>query len=432
MAPYFYLYIKYLAMRKNLPLLIILFISFITTSSIKAQVADRFAYAVTDAGQGPNWNFLRKLDLQSGVYTDILLNGNDIKQIAYDASSKKVIASFPAGKGMGFNEQPAFSSGVAAMAYDRKNNRLYYTPMFIDQLRYIDLKTMKVFYVTDHVFSGRAQKSPDQGNIITRMVIADDGNGYAITNDGTQLLRFSTGKKLNIEDLGTLVDAPANKGVSIHNSCSSFGGDVVADDDGGLYVFSARNQIFRIDLETKVATHLGAINGLPNGFTTNGAAVTTENKIVVSTAMSAASYYTVDLKSLIAVPYTVQGTVWQSSDLANSNLYVTGNRGGTVTTTETGKGAIPVATGDGKIAVYPNPVTNNQFAIQFNELKAGNYTVQVTDVMGQQVLQQSVSLGGDNQTQLIRMDRSAAKGMYLVKVIDTDSKLVYTTKIILQ
>ena len=80
--------------------------------------------------------------------------------------------------------------------YDKKNNRLYYTPMFIDQLRYIDLKTMKVFYVADRAFTGKPQKSSDQGNIVTRMVIASDGNGYAMTNDGTQLIQFSTGKKM--------------------------------------------------------------------------------------------------------------------------------------------------------------------------------------------------------------------------------------------
>jgi hypothetical protein len=148
--------------------------------------------------------------------------------------------------------------------------------------------------------------------------------------------------------------------------------------------------------------------------------------------MSAASYFTVDMKSLTAVPYAVQGTVWQSSDLANSNLYVSGNRGGTVISDVLGKTTIPVNTGDGKVNIYPNPVTNNQFTIQFNELKAGSYMVQVTDVMGRQVLQQNVSLSGDNQSQLVRMDRNAARGMYLVKVTDADSKLVYSSKIIVQ
>ncbi|MEI9956836.1 MAG: hypothetical protein WDM90_11155 [Ferruginibacter sp.] len=35
----------------------------------------------------------------------------------------------------------------------------------------------------------------DEANHITRMDIAADGNGYAITNDGNHLIRFTTGKK---------------------------------------------------------------------------------------------------------------------------------------------------------------------------------------------------------------------------------------------
>ena len=90
----------------------------------------------------------------------------------------------------------AFGTGVAAMALDKRNNRLYYTPMFIDQLRYIDLKTMKVYFVTGFEFTGVKTKATDQSNIVTRMAIGDDGNGYALTNDGNHLLQFTTGKKL--------------------------------------------------------------------------------------------------------------------------------------------------------------------------------------------------------------------------------------------
>ena len=38
-----------------------------------------------------------------------------------------------------------------------------------------------------------------------------DGNGYAITNDGNHLIRFTTGKKTVITDFGNLIDAETNK-----------------------------------------------------------------------------------------------------------------------------------------------------------------------------------------------------------------------------
>lgn len=419
-------------MRKCLPFFSLFSGALLLTSTLTAQQADRFAYAVTDIQQGgANWSFLRKINLQNGEYSQVLLSGNDASLLAYNATTRKQFEAPLQDSRFGTYVNAAFATGVAAMAYDKKNNRLYYTPMFIDQLRYIDLKTMKVYYVTDQAFTGKPVKSSDQGNIVTRMVIASDGYGYAMTNDATQLIRFTVGKKLSITDLGTIADDQANKGVSIHNSCSSYGGDIIADDAGNLYVFSARNQVFKINLETKVATHLGTISGLPNGFTVNGAAVTNDNKVLVSSAMLASSYFTVDMKSLSATPYTIAGTVWQSSDLANGNLLNTGTQAKGNTVELISRNAEPNS-GDGKIAIYPNPVTNNQFAIQFNEMEAGQYTIQVTDVMGRQVLQQIVSVAGEKQIQTVRLNASSSKGVYLVKVTDHANRSVYNTKIVVQ
>lgn len=418
-------------MRKSLPIVFLLLGTALLTNPAEAQQTDRFAYAVTDVQpQGVNWNFLRKLNLQTGEYSQVLLSGNDASFLANDATSKKQFAAPLLDKLYGNITNAAFGTGVAAMAYDKKNNRIYFTPMLIDQLRYIDLKTMKVFYVTDQAFTGKPQKSSDQGNIVTRMVIANDGNGYAMTNDATQLIRFTTGKKLVITDLGAVVDDQANKGISVHNSCSSFGGDIIADDDGNLYILSARNNVFKLNIESKVATHLGAITGLPAGFTVNGAAVNEENKIIVTSAVQASSLFSVDAKTLVATAYKTSGAVWQTSDLANGNLLVSGNKR-TSTIDIVNRNIVPNS-GDGKINIYPNPVTNNQFVIQFNQLEAGYYSVQVTDVAGRQVLQQSVTVGGENQAQTIKLNSSNTKGIYLVKVLDQSSKAVFSTKVLVQ
>ena len=420
-------------MRKSLPFLsLLLGTSLLTTTPTTAQQADRFAYAVTDMQpQGVGWSFLRKINLQTGEYSQVLLTGNDASFLANDATTRKQFNAPLNDVRYGNTVNAAFATGVAAMAYDKRNNRIYYTPMLIDQLRYIDLKTMKVYYVADRGFSGQSQKSSDQGNIVTRMVIADDGNGYAMTNDGTQLLRFSTGKKLEITDLGSLVDDQANKGVSLHNSCSSYGGDMIADDNGNLFVFSARNHVFKINIESKVATHLGTITGLPAGFTVNGAAVNDENKIVVASAVQASSLYVVDAKTLVATQYKAGVTAWQTSDLANSNLLVSGAKSKGTVTELVSRNNTPNS-GDGKINIYPNPVINNQFVIQFNQLDAGSYTVQVTDVSGRQVVQQIINVSGENHAQTIKLAPSSSKGIYLVKVTDQSSKAVYSTKVVVQ
>lgn len=418
-------------MRKSLRFSSLLLGTVLLTTLAQSQ-SDRFAYAITDVQKdGATWSYLRKLDFRSGQFTDVILNGTDAKQLAFDATSKKELTSFNSETYRGFNLQPAFSSGVAAMAYDRKNNRLWYTPMFIDQLRYIDLRTMKVYYLATQDFTGMTKKSADQGNIITRMTIGDDGNGYAMTNDGAHLIRFSTGKKIVIENLGTLADATESKGVSVHSSCSSFGGDMIADNEGHLYVFSARNYVFKVNIETRVATFVGTIKGLPANFTTNGAAVTTDNKIMVGSAMDFTNYYIVNPKDWTATAYPLTGG-WRSSDLANSNLLNTSKP--TKPLTEMAKGITPVAEDlqTKLVQVYPNPVVNDQFMIQFSKLEAGEYTIQVTDVMGRQVLQRIVNVSGEDQTETVKLNPASAKGFYLVNILDKTSKAVFSKKLIVQ
>lgn len=416
-------------MRKGLLSVSLLTGAVLLTTLISAQQqASKTAYTMTDIPQqNGNWVYLRILDMETGTFSGSLLNGTAEKMIAYDAATKKPITDFGVNK-MGFNQQPAFSSGVAAIAFDSKHSRIYYTPMFIDQLRYYDIKSQQVYYLTVP-FTNSPMKASNQGNIITRMVFASDGYGYAMTNDATQLLRFTTNKKPEIVDLGALVDDPASKGMSIHNSCSSFGGDMIADDDGNLYVFSARNHVFKVNIESKVATYLGTVSGLPNGFTINAAAVNENNQVLVGSAVESASLFIVDVKTLAATPYKINGTVWHTSDLASSNLYESGNKpkGNTIDLITDGN-----VVNDSRISIFPNPVTNNQFTIQFAIEEPNTYTLQVTDMMGRQLQQQVVNVGAYNQTQVVKLNPSTAKGMYLVKVTDASNKAVYSTKIVLQ
>src|SRR6185503_11770597 len=109
-----------------------------------------------------------------------------------------------------------FATNSAAMAYDKKHERLYYTPMGINQLRYIDLKSNKIYYFENEPF-GTVTHVGDGANQICRMVIASDGNGYALTNDGNHLIRFTTDKNPVITDLGALTDDAANATNSIHS-----------------------------------------------------------------------------------------------------------------------------------------------------------------------------------------------------------------------
>lgn len=414
-------------MRRALPCAsLCLAVSLFSAVHLSAQ-SDRFAYAITDLTKdGMGWNALRKLDLQTGQYSDVLINGTDATRAAYDAVSKKEL-SRQADPKWGNLFQSPFSTGVAAAAFDKKHNRLYYTPMFVDQLRYIDLKTMQVYFVTGQSFSGAGDMHNDEARIITRMVIAPDGYGYAISNDGSAFVRFSTGKKPVIEKLGELVDDPANKSISIHNRCSSFGGDMIADDDGNLYILTARNHVFKVNTENKVATHLGVIQNLPVNFTVNGAVVDGDGALLVSSAVDASAYYEVNPKDWKAVAYTGLTAVFRSSDLANSNYLATGARTKEITTI-----VAPTDKFAKLIAVYPNPVTSSRLSVQFNKVPKGDYTLQLTDMLGRSVMQRRVSVISQNQLQELPLNESQAKGLYMVKVLDAGKQSVFTQKVMVQ
>lgn len=416
-------------MRKY-PLSATLLLVTITISSFIQAQTDRFAFAITDLqSTGSGWNALRKLDLKTGEFTQVLLNGSDATITPFDVSSRKAWKAIPDIKFGNYMQAP-FATGVAAMAYDKRNNRLYYTPMFIDQLRYVDLKTMKVYYVTDQTFTRLGSMHNDEGKIITRMTINPDGTGYAVSNDGNTFIRFSTGKKLQITQLGSLVDDPSNGGVSIHNRCSSWGGDMVADDEGSLYILSSRNSVYKINVETKAATLLGYIKGLPQDFTTNGAVVTAEGKLLVSSAVNGNGYFVVDPKDWSATLYEAKAGIFRSSDLANSNYLQTKPKNTTQSEIVTRKA--PDIMVPSKVSIYPNPVTNNQFSLQFGKIAAGNYNIELTNVMGQVIMQRTVNVQAEDQVENISIKSTVARGVYLVKVVGADKVSILNQKLVVQ
>ncbi|SHF77956.1 T9SS type A sorting domain-containing protein [Flavisolibacter ginsengisoli] len=417
-------------MRRIIPFLIAASLA-LSSTQINAQ-RDRFAYAITDlTKEGAGWNALRKLDLQTGEYSNVILNGTDNRVSIYDAITQKEIKQQPDARYGTLLETP-FGTGVAAAAYDRRHNRLYFTPMFVDQLRYIDLKTMKVYYITGQPFSNSGDMHNDQSKVITRMVIAPDGNGYAISNDGNTFIRFTTGKKPFIEQLGSLVDDASNTNISIHNSCSSYGGDMIADDNGNLFILSARNSVFRVNTETKVATYLGNIKNLPPTFTVNGAVVDPEGSLLVSSAVDASAYYIVNPKDWTALAYKGTNSVYKSSDLANSN-YLRSNKTirPELVNVQLTRFA-PTEKFAKLIAVYPNPVINDNVTVQFNKVPDGEYTIELTDVLGRSVLQRKVTVNQEDQVETMGISRSHARGTYLVKVFDKEKLSVFTQKVLVQ
>lgn len=418
-------------MKLSLPYFFIAALLFNATAPIAAQ-QDRFAYAITDIQQeGFNWTSLRKLDLTTNTYSDVLLQGNNPQQILYNAGDKKQLTP-QVDKIYGNVANAAFVNGVAALAYDKTNNRLWFTPMLIDQLRYIDLDNMQV-YVTDKPLTGASQKAADQSDIITRMTIGNDGLVYAISNDGKKFYQVTTSKKKGIvvTDLGSLVDAPENKSISVYNNCTSYGGDMVADDDGNLIILSARNHVFSVNTKTKTATHLGLVTGLPATFTMNGAAVSADGKnIVITSATDNSGIFQLDLKTLTVAALSSSEKPWRTSDLANSNILKSGKK-------EFGTPDMLAVANDKAITpagvdIFPNPVTEKTFTLQLKDLPAGVYTVKVLDGHGKQIMQRTVNSSGKLYNQQLGLPAVTTSGIYLLQVINNEKKTISSHKLMVQ
>lgn len=343
-------------------------------------------------------------------------------------------------------DQP-FATNSAALAYDKKNNRLYYTPMGIAQLRYIDLKAKspKVYYFEDEAF-GVVKSRGDVSAQITRMVIAADGNGYALSNDGNHLIQFTLKKKPTISDLGPLTDDLTNGRYSVHSS-SNYGGDMIADKENNLWLITANRAVFKISLETKLASYVGSIKGLPRGFSTNGAIAEGDSKVVVSSSSNTEGYYRFDLNTLQAEKMSNGGLVFNASDLANATLafekkkkeeekpkeeIITPNDIVTVTEAKQALPSLQEAVANNAISVYPNPVREGFFKLSFSDQKPGRYNIQLLDAGGKIVSVQQANINNKVQVEEFRLPRQVAAGNYLVRVTSEDGTYTNTNKLIVQ
>jgi hypothetical protein len=400
-----------------------------TTTPLSAQQKQTTAFAITSSEKGNfNWTDVKQIDFSTGSVTRSVFDSRQTNFTVYNARTGKQI-KMNGQQQNGPTAAPASLPVVslsAACAYDQRHNRLYYAPLFMNQLRYIDLDAgaPKIYYFDNEQLTPVTDLN-NEANHITRMVIAADGNGYALSNDGNHLVRFTTGRKPVITDLGALQDDASNGQMSIHTKTTSWGGDMIADAADNLYVISAFHHVFKVNIQSKAATYIGEIQGLPATFTTNGVVVDDEGKLIVSSANTSEGYYRVDMHSWQATRLDIQGSVFNASDLANGNLAFAND-----------KSTIPVINRaiirNEKIALYPNPVATNQLYVSFNRKESGRYTIQLVDLTGKTITEKVVQIADGGQVVAMNVNNSLAKGPYMVKVLNNSKKAVFTDKLIVQ
>lgn len=398
-----------------------------------AQNANK-GYAITgDGNKDYMWMNIRQIDLSTGQVTKTLFDRTKSNFTITDVVTKKT-SDQKAELNANFYAPSSYPTAtfVAAAAYDRRSDKLFFIPMRMGELRWMDMNVKNetpAFYSL--AIPGYAPAaSQDEANNITRMVLAADGNGYAVTNDGNHLYRFTTGRKPTVTDLGSLIDADENKGLSVHNKCSSWGGDMIADAYGKLYIISATRNVFTVDVNSRITSFKGTITGVPANYTTNGAAVDADGNIILCSATAFEGYYKMSLSDLAATKIEGSDIVYNASDLASGNFLLQkeadqARRNTTVT-------VMPIA---GNVitenVVYPNPVVSNSFNVLLDRNMAGNYTVVLSDLSGRALQSNKAGFVKGQQSYRVNLTNRPAKGTYLVKVSDEKGNVVLTDKVII-
>ena len=381
-----------------------------------ASFAQTKTYAITSEKKGEmQWTAIREIDFSTGEFTKTL----------YTKTPQQAVQLRGTNGGNLDNNSLINSNGrgVAAAAYDKATNRLYFSEMYGNDLKFIDLNTSNAGGLTVGVNSdsrfSTGSKKYDESNVITRMAFANDGVGYALTNDGNTLLKFTTSANPIVTNLGGLRDSRSNKDVSIHSQCTSWGGDMIGDVYGNLYLISMSNNVFKINVNKMEAELIGRIKNLPAAFTTNGAAADNDGNILLSSASNVESYFKVNPSTLEATVVKAGKDMYNVSDLANGNL---------VYQSKQTLNAAANLVASGEVSVFPNPAINKTFTVNFSKLNAGNYNLVLTDVNGKAILNKTVNVKS-TATEKVSMPKATAAGIYMLRVVDGNGKTVSTNRI---
>ena len=68
--------------------------------------------------------------------------------------------------------------------------------------------------------------------------------------------------------------------------------------------------------------------------------------------------------------------------------------------------------------IYPNPITDNKFILQLNNMKAGKYTINIYNMQGQIILVKQLQHNGNNTNIAMQFATKVAAGTYNLALID--------------
>ncbi|MPS73500.1 MAG: T9SS type A sorting domain-containing protein [Chryseobacterium sp.] len=342
----------------------------------------------------------RSLDSKKGITENILLSGKDQPRIYSTKLNKEVSADNK-------SSANALSNQIATLAVDGRG-KLVYMPMFSSNIYILDSKTKDITLLENDLSN---PTSCDIGSQFSRMAAGSDGNVYALSNSGSQLLKISNKDgKYSVTDLGIVKDDSGNGENLLSKMQTGFGGDMIADENNNFYVFSALGNVFKVkDMKAKF---IGKIKSLPENFSINGAAVNSEGKIILASAKGGV-FHTLNLETL-------------QSEKMNNNLDMPIYDLGSPYVLKSNKATVD----NNKNDIYPTIVSEGFVNVRMADNQKGNANVKVYNVSGNLVSNQTIT-NISNSENRIELDRLVS-GVYVVNVESENGKTIVSKKIIVK
>lgn len=350
------------------------------------------------------FNDIRSLDLSKSNADEVLFSVNAEPKI-FSQARKSAITEDKNAYG---NAQ---STTLAALALEPNSENLVYMPMFSSNIYVYNPKTKETILVENEVARVSAC---DINSHITRMTTGADGSIYAMNNSGTQFIQISKkNNQYSVKDLGIITDDSSNGKNSFTAVETGFGGDIIADADHNFYVFSTSGNVFKILTKELKAKYIGKIEGLPEKYSVNGAAVNAKGNIVIASAKGG-SLFEVNLKDLVAQKISGENTQ-PIYDLASK--YILNEK-------------INVSNNTPDIDIYPTKVDQNILNVKVNNNQIkGNLTLKIFDIAGRENLKQLISPTNgrvDNQIHLTNF----VVGSYIATLTDEKGNIILSKKIL--
>lgn len=348
--------------------------------------------AATGLNKGQiNFNDFRVIDSDNLNNSTILLSKSD--KITIESKETEMSKVCSCGK------------YIAAMT-ESLNGDIFYIPMSGQKVMKIDAVSKTG---TQYTFSTVQPDSKDQAGYYARMTTTPDGYMYALNNSGTEFLKISASG--SIQNLGA-INQFASKAKELGAETAVYGGDMVADAFGNIYVISASSHVFKINPNKLSSEYLGQIQGLPAGYTVNGAAVERDGSVLLGTTSKNNSLYSLNMETLEA---TYKADYALAIYDLSSPYFLRQSEADQLSELSSG------------YSLYPTVVKNSQLNIVSNNDIKTVLTVSIWNLNNKQVYTNKVSVKSIGDYQL-KLNGSLLPGIYVLKAVNQEGKEVINTK----